>query len=341
MRVDFGFLFLCREKMDFDYANLSAAINRVAHVAHGPFIHPGRSQPQQSPPPPPQPRAFPEPTAPPPSRAGPLLMPNLPASQHKIPTYLGCARKMQFSYLINGSRNREYHRVYDFDVSFESMGLDYIPFDGFFLALQHADKKFVAAHLLHNQRDILATIVQADQPRVINHGGMYYVHLDFSSAAGRNSCAGLPLLACRQDAFTIRVIVNDKTGTNFYLLTEGKNYDVMHEHVMRNCMASGFVGDIVWRGSRNIERVHFDGQRARFQNQKMQWHPQQSGQPTKPPPEPARQPPQHGQAVFVDVPQRPPRAPTPEYRSTAIGYDPLSPVVMTARPLDEYDPTAV
>lgn len=247
--------------------DLSAAIGSViAADKRAPFVHPGRNvQPprqvyrpreQHEPPPPPN-------------------------NARKIVTFVGASRKMQAAYKVIGGDGREYHRIYDFDVSHERLGVDFLPFNGLFLALQHAERRFVAAHLLIHSRDVLAAVVQSDAPRIVQHGGRYYVHLQFAEPSGY---PGLPLLACRNTTFTVRVIVNEKTGTNFFLLAEGLCYDPMYEGETRAAVTRVPMHvPVVWAKCVHPEMLRCEHGWCTLQNPHRPWEPQECGPATRQP----------------------------------------------------------
>ena len=149
--------------------------------------------------------------------------PPRPPHQPSYEFFLGSTRKMQFSY-DTSIGTREYHRVHDFDISYNIQGIDYVAFDKIFLAIQHGEERFVAAALLRNQRDCLAVIPRQEMRAPTSHRGRYFIHLNFDRLNGADY-GGLPLVACYRDTFTVRVITAEKTGTNFFLLVEGQQYN--------------------------------------------------------------------------------------------------------------------
>jgi len=197
-----------------------------------PFLHPGRAtspMPHNSksgntayfpspllPPPPPQPVAqstltFALPPPPPPMNI-----------ESRKSCFLGYSRKMKVAY--DSGSTMEYHRIYDFDFSHETCGIDFLPLDGFFLALQNAHDKFVAVSLLVKQQKTLAVLLRRPVfPRIVRHLGRNFLHISFLGAAVRD--CGLPLWNCANEEFTIRVVLAEKSGTDFFMLLEGQQYN--------------------------------------------------------------------------------------------------------------------
>jgi hypothetical protein len=146
-----------------------------------------------------------------------------PRTDKATTTNVGFCRKMQYCYECTDTRNeKEYHRVYDFDFSYKTIDVDYVPFNGFFLALQRAEERFVAAYLMNNQRDCIAVITKQDRPKINSSSkrGLFFVHLAF----GGGGYGGIPLAACDRETFTVRIVCADRAGTNFYLSIDGQHH---------------------------------------------------------------------------------------------------------------------
>ncbi len=138
-------------------------------------------------------------------------------------TYVGAAREMKFP---SG-------KVYDYDFSYASLGVDYVPFDRMFLL---GDIQVTTAFLMQNQRDCLAIIHNP-----VAYAG--HISLNFDHAP-RGEYAGLPLVACQRDVFTVRILSRNKPGC---LIIEGMDYH--QPHVTDRMQAAPFAFNVHWAGS--------------------------------------------------------------------------------------------
>jgi hypothetical protein len=194
---------------------------------------------------------------------------------------MGFTRKMQFSYDVTNSRVRQYHRVYDFDLSLSALDCDFLPLEGIFLALQHPKERFVAAFLMMRQRDVIAMVTKSPLPRILRHSdGKYYVHLAFAAPpTPQQPITGLPLWSCATETFTVRVIVAEKTGTNFFLVVEGLKYTAEQRPPTDS---NSWHFPMHWAGRDRIETVCTRNGQL-FATTMMQWMPQQGGAGEAPP----------------------------------------------------------
>lgn len=180
---------------------------------------------------------------------------------------------MEFSYDVDGG-GREYHHVHDFDIDYKSVGTDFLPFDGLFLSLQHSKERFVAAFLMTNQRDVVAIITRSNSPAVLPHDKKYFVHLNFSSTSGGG---GLYLSACENTTFTVRVILAERAGTNFFLMLDGSNYQ--REYVpIEFANKTPFYSYVHWSGAQQASVACVKNGRL-FTPALLTWVPQQHGPP--------------------------------------------------------------
>lgn len=155
-------------------------------------------------------------------------------------TYIGHSRVLQHSYDTTEG-TREYHRVYDFDLSYSMLGVDFISFGGVFLAMQHARTRFVSAMLLQRQRDCVAIITQC--PIVVTgERGRFYMQLQFAAAAEQ----GLRLAIGHNETLTVRVTVAEDPGANFYLFVESASLPV--DYVLHH-RAHQLIENVHWAGA--------------------------------------------------------------------------------------------
>lgn len=337
--------------MSSELANLSKAIENVIDAPR-PQIHPGRMSqvqfPVQHAPMPTQPMypspyqqnhypQHPHPHPQPPQPQQPIPAPPPPQQQHKTFTYIGHTREMEFSYDVDGA-GREYHHVHDFDIHYKSVGLDYLPLDGLFLALQHSKERFVAAFLMINQRDVIGIITRSQNPQFIHHEGKHFVHLSFAAGVGYNGNPGLHLASCNNTTFTVRVIVAERAGTNFFLMLEGYNYP------QGEITKVPFYSHVHWSGAQQQSVLVVKNGRV-FTNILLHWVPQQHG--------PAnldknsnnsnrkrsrnQVPESESHAVVLPKPTLVPTNATAPVTTTPEEYDPTNPSLVTS---DEYDPTS-
>jgi hypothetical protein len=263
----------------FDPASLTDLLKNIQNAPVG--MNPQRAQNMGlvANPPPAQPSMYPQPNQfswTPPPQAQAMPPPHRPPPGKNYHNYLGFTRKMQFSYdtTLGG---REYHRVYDFDISHATMRVDYVPFDKIFLGLQHAKDRFVAAFLMVNQRDCLSVITKQDMPPIVKHNGQYYVHLNFEN--GNGGYGGIPLVACQNETFTVRIITAEKTGTNFFMLVEGQDYQ--QPDITWKMQNTPFTFQVRWFGGNQPTPVSIVAGRFIGVNM-LVWHPQLQGVPNLP-----------------------------------------------------------
>lgn len=143
---------------------------------------------------------------------------------------------------------REYHRVVDFDVSYSAHAIDSLM--GLFLTLQHASARFVSASLLLHQRDCVAILSSC--PIVVGERGRFYMPLQFATIP-------LPLAVCNFEAWTVRVVVAEDPGANFYLVAEGAAYPIAYTLESRG---SRFQAQVHWAGAPWASTLDIVGGRA-------------------------------------------------------------------------------
>jgi len=199
----------------------------------------------------------------------PIPAPLPPQTTVKHFTYRGYSRHMEFSYEVdNEGGGREYHHVFDFDFSYDTCNIDFIPNDGLFLALQQPAERFVAAFFMINQKDVISAITKTNKPKFLRHDGKNFVHLVFSSVGG-----GYYVNGCNRTTFTIRVVLAERPGTNFFMLLKGMNYDrIPHELTL----GEPLYYNAFWHGAPRADNVCIRNGRM-FASTLSQWAPQQRG----------------------------------------------------------------
>lgn len=185
-------------------------------------------------------------------------------------------------YAVDASSATETHRVYDFDVSFARLGVDYVPLNGFFIALDDPPANtFVAASLLLHSRSILGTVTRMSRPSIFEHEGSTFLHLNFAAHTATPP-PGLFLLACERETFVVRVVLCQPPGPTLFLRAEGLVY--ADEQVRARMHSGGRFSYGTWWATaageapvQDVVTVH--GGRMYCQTAKPQWEFQHRGPP--------------------------------------------------------------
>ena len=132
-----------------------------------------------------------------------------------VKTFVAPVGQFEYTYRVAQSNEREYHRVYDFEFSRDSLGMDFLNMSAIFLCLRKGDERFLSAHLMLNKSISIAAVTR---PAFATDAGQEFCVLRFCTEPKNWQ---LPLVLCHTQTFTIRVVLNREPGQDFYLVLAG------------------------------------------------------------------------------------------------------------------------